>query len=65
LIFFTGITSLPLFVLAVANPFAESAGRISFLHDIEVHARFLVALSALIVAALVVHLRILPVARRW
>src|ERR1700746_3048630 len=65
LIFFTGITWLPLFLLAVANPFAESAGRISFLHDIEVHARFLVALPALIAAELVVHLRMLPVARRF
>jgi hypothetical protein len=65
LIFFTGITWLPLFLLAVANPFAESAGRISFLHDIEVHTRFLVALPALIAAELVVHLRMLPVARRF
>jgi hypothetical protein len=65
LISFTGITWLPLFLLAVANPFAESAGRISFLHDIEVHTRFLVALPALIAAELVVHLRMLPVARRF
>jgi hypothetical protein len=65
LIFFMGITWLPLFLLVVANPFAESAGRISFLHDIEVHTRFLVALPALIAAELVVHLRMLPVARRF
>ena len=64
LVFFTGITWLPLFLLAVANPFAESAGRISFLHDIEVHTRFLVALPALIAAELLVYSRMLPVARR-
>jgi hypothetical protein len=60
-----GITWLPLFLLAVANPFAESAGRISFLHDIEVHTRCLVALPALIAAELLVHSRMLPVARRF
>src|ERR1700739_208177 len=65
LIFFPGITWLPLLLLAVANPFAESAGRMSFLRDIEVHARFLVALPALIAAELLVHSRMLPVARRF
>src|SRR6201998_1876808 len=65
LIFFTGITWLPLFLLAVANPFAESAGRSLFLHDIEVHTRFLVALPALIAAEVLVYSRMLPVARRF
>jgi hypothetical protein len=65
LIFFIGITWLPLFLLAVVNPFAGSAHRLSFLHDIEVHARFLVSLPALIAAELIVHLRMLPVARRF
>ncbi|HXY09544.1 MAG TPA: hypothetical protein VEI52_17005 [Terriglobales bacterium] len=65
LIFFMGITWLPLFLLATVGPFAGSAGRLAFLRDIEVHARFLVALPAFIVAELLVHLRMLPVARRF
>lgn len=65
LIFFVGLTWLPLFLLAVIGPFNGSAGRLDFLRDIEVHARFLVALPAFIVAELVVHLRMLPVARRF
>ena len=65
LAFFVGITWLPLFLLATVGPFASSAGRLAFLRDIEVHARFLVALPAFIVAELLVHLRMLPVARRF
>src|SRR5947209_3867306 len=42
LIFFVGITWLPLFLLATVLPFAGSAARVAFLQDIEVHARFLV-----------------------
>jgi hypothetical protein len=64
-IFFVGITWLPLFLLATVGPFAGSAGRLAFLRDIEVHARFLVALPALIAAELLVHLRMLPLARRF
>jgi hypothetical protein len=65
LIFFIGVTWLPLFLLAVVSPFTGSADRLSFLRDIEVHARFLVGLPALVAAELVVHLRMLPVARRF
>jgi hypothetical protein len=65
LIFFVGITWLPLFLLAAVLPFAGSAGRLSFLRDIEVHARFLVALPAFVVAEFLVHARMLPVARRF
>ena len=65
LLFFIGITWLPLFLLATVGPFAGSAGRLDFLRDIEVHARFLVALPAFLVAELVVHARMLPVARRF
>jgi hypothetical protein len=65
LLFFTGITWLPLFLLATVGPFAGSAGRLDFLRDIEVHARFLVALPAFLVAELIVHSRMLPVARRF
>jgi len=65
LVFFLGITWLPLYLLATVGPFAGSAGRLAFLRDIEVHARFLVALPAFIAAELLVHLRMLPVARRF
>jgi hypothetical protein len=65
LIFFVGVTWLPLFLLATVLPFAGSADRHAFLGDIEVHARFLVALPAFLVAELLVHLRMLPVARRF
>jgi hypothetical protein len=65
LILFVGITWLPFFILATVLPFAGNAGRLAFLRDIEVHARFLVALPAFIVAELLVHLRMLPVARRF
>src|SRR5262249_56739840 len=54
LLFFSGITWLPLFLLATVGPFAGSAGRLDFLRDIEVHARFLVALPAFLVAELIV-----------
>ena len=65
LIVFVGITWLPLFLLATVGPFAGNVGRGAFLRDIEVHARFLVALPAFIVAELLVHARMLPVARRF
>src|SRR5215831_3740412 len=65
LVFFVGITWLPLFLLATVGPFAGTAGRSSFLQDIEVHARFLVALPAFIAAELIVHSRMLPVVRRF
>ena len=65
LVFFVGVTWFPLFLLATVGPFAGSAGRLAFLRDIEVHARFLVALPALIAAELFVHARMLPVARRF
>jgi len=65
LIVFLAVTWLPLFLLATVGPFAGSVGRLAFLRDIEVHARFLVALPAFIVAELLVHTRMLPVARRF
>ena len=56
---------LPLLLLsAFASP-AGGAGRLSFLRDVEVHARFLIALPVLIGAELLVHLRMRPVVRRF
>jgi hypothetical protein len=49
---------LPLLLLTLLQPSGGSASRISFLHDVEVHARFLVALPVLIGAELLVNSRI-------
>jgi hypothetical protein len=55
---------LPLSLLSVFTS-PPGGARLSFLHDIEVHARFLVALPILIAGELLVHLRIRPVIRRF
>jgi hypothetical protein len=65
LVFFVGVTWLPLFLLTVVVRSASTASRLDFLRDIEVHARFLVALPALVLAELIVHSRMRPVARRF
>jgi hypothetical protein len=51
------VTWLPLLLLATFN-YSAVAGLLSFLRDIEVHVRFLVALPVLIAAELLVHLRV-------
>jgi hypothetical protein len=52
---------LPLLLLSLISGHAlGGVVRIPFLHDIEAHARFLVALPALIAAELIVHLRMRP-----
>lgn len=56
---------LPLLLLSLFTSPAGGGGRLSFLQDIEVHARFLVALPVLIGGELLVHLRIRPVVRRF
>ena len=56
---------LPLLLLSAFTSPAGGAGRLSFLRDIEVNARFLVALPVLIGAELLVHLRMRPVVRRF
>ena len=65
LLVITSITWLPLLLLATIGPLAGSAGRLSFLRDVEVHARFLVALPVLIAAELLVHARLTPIVRRF
>jgi hypothetical protein len=56
---------LPLLILATLGSPAGSGARLSFLHDVEVHVRFLIALPVLIASELVVHSRIRPVVRRF
>ena len=61
----TGIAWLPLLLLSLGGYFAGRAAVISFLRDVEVHARFLVALPVLIVAEVIVHTRLRPSVRRF
>lgn len=59
-------TWLPLLLLSWFDGRAIGGGiKIPFLYDIEAHARFLVALPALVIAELVVHRRTGPVIRRF
>ena len=60
---FVLFTWLPLLILSTFGTIG--APRISFLHDIEVHVRFLVALPILIAAELLVHSRIDRIVRRF
>jgi hypothetical protein len=61
----TGIAWLPLLLLSTMGLLLGRPGRIGFFTDIEVHARFLVALPVLILAESVVHARLTPVVRRF
>ena len=63
LLVITLVAWLPLLVLATIGSSAGNVGRLSFLHDVEVHIRFLVALPILVAAELIVHLRIRAVVR--
>src|SRR5271167_4532564 len=63
LLIITVVAWAPLLLLSMLGSSAGSLGRLSFLHDVEVHVRFLIALPVLIAAELVVHLRIRPVVR--
>lgn len=56
---------LPLLLLTNFGSSVGNAGRLSLLHDVEVHVRFLIALPVLIVAELIVHARMRPVVRRF
>ena len=57
---------LPLLLLSILSGRAwGDAVRISFLKDIEVHLRFLLALPLVVVAELVVHQRMRPLARQF
>ena len=63
LLVITLVAWLPLLVLATIGSSAGNVGRLSFLHDVEVHIRFLIALPILVAAELIVHLRIRAVVR--
>jgi hypothetical protein len=56
---------LPLLLLATFGSSAWSIGLLSFLRDVEVQVRFLIAIPVLVGAELIVHSRIRPVVRRF
>jgi hypothetical protein len=65
IIFITAIAWTPLAILAIADHhFAGNTG-LTFVHDIETHVRFLVALPILIAAELLVHERMRPMIRNF
>jgi len=65
-LFITLFAWLPLLLLSLLDGHAlGGAIKIPFLLDVEAHARFLVALPALIIAELVVHRRVSPLVRKF
>jgi hypothetical protein len=56
---------LPLLFLSEIDGHLLGGAKIPFLHDIETHVRFMVALPALIIVEVIVHLRLGPVVRRF
>jgi hypothetical protein len=61
----TLVAWLPLLLLAPLSSSAGNLGRLSFLRDVEVHVRFLIALPVLIAAELLAHSRLRLVVRRF
>src|SRR5437867_6119323 len=59
------IAWLPLLLLSVVEGTAIGGVRVPFLYDIEVHAKYLLALPLLILAEIIVHQRIRPVVRQF
>src|SRR6185295_8940777 len=57
---------LPLLVLSVVEGYAWGRGvTMPFLHDVDAHVRFLIALPLLVLAEIVVHQRMRPVVRQF
>ena len=59
------LTWFPLLIFSILSGVVGGAGRVSFFHDIEVHARFLVSLPILIAAELLVNSRMRTAVRRF
>jgi len=59
------IAWLPMLILDLVASRPGVPGRLTFLHDVEVQARFLVALPVLIAGELIVHSRLRPVVQRF
>jgi hypothetical protein len=60
LLVITMLAWLPLLLLTTLGSSAGKVGRLSFLHDVEVHVRFLIGIPVLVGAELIVHSRIVP-----
>jgi hypothetical protein len=56
---------LPLLILSTLEAHAGIGLKIPFLYDVEAHARFLLALPALVIAEVSVHLRLSPMIRHF
>jgi hypothetical protein len=65
LIAITSIAWVPLMLLSGLSSHVARVGGLSFLDDVEVQVRFLIALPVLIGAELIVHSRIRPAVRRF
>ena len=65
LIIIPSVAWLPLLLLGTLGSSDGNTGLHSFLRDVEVHARFLIALPVLIGSELIVHSRIRPIVRRF
>ena len=65
LVFLTALAWVPLLIFSVAEGHAWAGRGLPFLKDLELHARFLLALPLLILAELVVHMRMRPVIRQF
>ena len=59
------LTWFPLLIFSILSGVVGGVGRVPFFHDIEVHARFLVALPILIAAELLVNSRMRTAVRRF
>jgi hypothetical protein len=59
-LFLTMVSWVPLFILSAIESHTRQALKIPFLYDVEAHARFLIALPALIIAEVTVHMRLSP-----
>src|SRR3982751_5753977 len=59
------IAWLPMLVLDLVAPRLGIPVQLTFIHDVEVQARFLVALPVLILGELIVHSRLRPVVQRF
>lgn len=59
------VSWLPLLILSVIGHQARFGLKIPFLYDVEAHARFLLALPALVIAEVTVHVRLSPMIRHF
>jgi hypothetical protein len=65
IIFLSLLTWLPLLLLSAVSGLVGGGVQIPFLHDLETHVRFLVALPLLLVTEWVVHARLKPVVMQF